>query len=109
MEPQWTRQISNSTVCDWYYILFLLNAFVAVVAVLGTLMVVFGMKLQKGLAFAFGFQGLLTIAIATISSLFMYLVCDRSLLGKGGMKEGFYSHSACPPGKTWNEMSKSCM
>jgi type III secretory pathway component EscR len=91
MEPQWTKKISNNTVCSWYYILFLINAFIAIVAVVGTLMVIFGMKMQKGMSYAFGFQGLLTVAIATTSSLFLYLVCDRSLLGEKEMKkEGFY-------------------
>jgi len=93
MEPQWTKQISNTTVCGWYYLLFLLNAFIALVAVVGTLMVVFGMKMQKGMAYAFGFQGLLTVAIATTSSLFMYLVCNRSLLGAKGGKEGFFDNN----------------
>jgi hypothetical protein len=92
MEPQWSKGIKSSTICGTYYIIFVLYAIVAVVAVVGTIVGIVGLKMPKGLAIAFGFQGLLTAVLAAILMLFQYLVCSRALLGEHNVqlkKEGF--------------------
>jgi hypothetical protein len=92
MEPQWSKGIQSSTICNTYYIIFVLYAIVAVVAIVGTIVGLVGLKMSKGMAIAFGFQGLLTAVLAAILMLFQYLVCSRALLGDTSVdnkKEGF--------------------
>ena len=81
MEPQWTKKISSKTVCQTYYVIFWLYAFIAILALVGTVFILLAYKLPKGLAISVGFQGLLTASIGAILALFQYLVCSRALLG----------------------------
>jgi len=90
MEPQWSKGISSNTVCSTYYFIFVLYAIVAVMAILGTAGAIIGLKMQKSMAMAFGFQGLLTASLAAILALFQYLVCSRALLG-ANQHEGFFA------------------
>ena len=78
MEPQWTKQISSGTVCNTYYFIFVLYAFIAFVSIVGTIIFVFGGKLGKA-TFPIIFQGVLTGLLAAILALFQYIVCARSL------------------------------
>jgi hypothetical protein len=74
MEPQWTKQISSSTVCDWFYIFFIFNAiFVA-------LLVFTLFSGLKGSVRSRLIQVLPAGIIGTINVLFWYLMCDRALL-----------------------------
>jgi len=80
MEPEWSKKISSNTICGTYYFIFVLYAIIASFAILGTLYALFKLKIQKGNAFLFGFQGLLTAVLAATLMLFQYLVCSRALL-----------------------------
>ncbi len=82
MEPQWTKKISNNTVCSTYYYIYIAYAILAVLAVVGTIGILFAYKLPKGLSVGLGFQGILTASIAGVLALFQYLVCSRALLGE---------------------------
>lgn len=82
MEPQWTKKITNTTVCSTYYYIFAAYAALAVLAVVGTIGILVAYKLPKGLSVALGFQGILTGLIAAVLALFQYLVCSRALLGE---------------------------
>ena len=74
MEPQWTRQISSTTVCDWFYIFFIFNAiFVA-------LLVFTIFSGLKGGVRARLIQVLPAAIIGAVNVLFWYLMCDRALL-----------------------------
>ena len=74
MEPQWTRQISSTTVCDWFYIFFIFNAiFVA-------LLVFTLFSGMKGGVRSRLIQVLPAAIIGAINVLFWYLMCDRALL-----------------------------
>ena len=95
MEPQWSRGISSNTVCSTYYFIFVLYAIVALVAIMGTVSAIVGLKMQKGMALAFGFLGLLTASLAATLALFQYLVCSRALLG-GNQHEGFFASTPRP-------------
>ena len=76
-----TKDIPNTTICDWYYYLYLINAAVFVIVLLFTLYsLFFGGKTARLL---FGFPlvvRLIIMAISLVSSLFFYLMCDRALL-----------------------------
>lgn len=82
MEPQWTKQISSNTICSTYYVIFWLYAFLAVLAIVGTVGILVMYKLPKGLSVGIGFQGVLTASIAATLALFQYLVCSRALLSE---------------------------
>lgn len=78
MEPNWTRSISNETVCNFFYIFFVVYAIFAAVSLVGFVSLFF-MKLPKNIIVANGFVTLVTMGLATTMALFNYLVCDRAL------------------------------
>jgi hypothetical protein len=78
-EPDWTKNISSKTVCDFFYIFFIIYAVLAGIALLGMLVTVFTVKLPKGLMFASIFSNLLVMAVSGTMALFHYLVCTRAL------------------------------
>ena len=80
--PEWTKKISNSAVCTWYYILFIANCVIAGIALLYVVGIMPFLRLPKGLMISQGFTTLISIAIVVVNALFLYLLCDRSLLEK---------------------------
>ena len=82
MEPTWTKKISSNTVCQTYYVIFWIYAFLAALALVGTIGILFMFKLPKGLSVGIGFQGLLTASIGATLTLFQYLICSRALLSE---------------------------
>ena len=92
MEPQWMKQISSKSVCDLYYIIFVIYAILGVIAVVNVIVILF-MKLPIGLKLSMAAQGIIMAAVLVILSLFQYIVCDRALLTNEAQKtaEGFYS------------------
>ena len=94
MEPQWMEQISSKSVCDLYYIIFVIYAILGAVALVNVVFVLF-MKLPLGLKLSMAAQSIIMAAVLVVLSLFQYIVCDRALLTKEAQKtaEGFYSKS----------------
>jgi len=88
MEPEFMKQISSKTVCDLYYVIFVIYAILGVIAVFNVIMVVFS-KLPLTLKVAVGAQGLIMATVLVVLSMFQYIVCDRALLS-GRTAEGFY-------------------
>ena len=84
------QQISSKTVCDLYYVIFVIYAILGVIAVLNVLMVLFS-KLPLMLKVAVGAQGLIMAAVLVVLSMFQYIVCDRALLSGSKEAEGFYT------------------
>ena len=80
MEPEWTKKISSNTICTTYQYIFYLYAFIAVLALVGTVGILVSYKLPRGLSVSIGFQGLLTASLGAVLALFQYLVCSRALL-----------------------------
>jgi hypothetical protein len=80
-EPEWTKTISSNAVCTYYYILFVVNCVIAAL----TLVMIFGvlpfMRLPKGVLISNSITSILLLALAVVNSLFLYLLCDRALLG----------------------------
>lgn len=83
MEPQWTKAISNETVCNFFYFFYVLYAVLAIISVFG-LVGVFFMNLPKNVLIATSIQGLLMAGLAGTTALFHYLVCSRALLPSVG-------------------------
>ncbi len=87
MEPDWTKKISNDTVCNFFYAFFMVYAFLAVVSLLGLVSIfVFASKLPKGIVITQSVYALVTLGLATTMALFHYLVCDRALKPGSGAK-----------------------
>jgi hypothetical protein len=92
MEPEWMKQISSKSVCDLYYIIFVIYAILGVIAVVNVIAVLF-MKLPLGLKLSMAAQGVIMAAVLVVLSMFQYIVCDRALLSSGKSAEGFYTRS----------------
>jgi hypothetical protein len=89
MEPEWTKNISSETVCNFFYFFYVVYAVLAVFAVF-SLIAFFFMNLPKNVLIVSGIQGMLMTVIATTTALFHYLVCARALLPSvGGMKRDY--------------------
>lgn len=89
MEPQWTKNISSETVCNFFYFFYVLYAVLAIFTVF-SLVALFFMDLPKNMLVATSIQSVLMIGIATTTALFHYLVCARALLPSvGGMRREY--------------------
>lgn len=85
------RQVSSKTVCDLYYIIFVIYSILGVLAVINVIAVLFS-KLPLMLKIAVGGQGLIMAAVLIVLSMFQYIVCDRALLSGRQSAEGFTKH-----------------
>lgn len=75
-----TKDIPNTTICDWYYYLYLINAAVFVIFFLSIITsLIFSSKVRNMFGLTFTIQ-VISMAISLVSSLFFYLMCDRALL-----------------------------
>jgi glucan phosphoethanolaminetransferase (alkaline phosphatase superfamily) len=97
MEPEWMKKFSNTTVCNFFYVFFVIYAvfsLLALVLAVGTFMSV------KKLDFAgvmFILQPVLILLLSTTFMMFYYIICDRSLLAKVSetvVDEGFKNKNA---------------
>ena len=91
MEPEWTRQIPSSTICNFFYAFFVIYAVLFVLSILATVGVFSFTKKLGSAGVAIGLQGLIMTAIGGTMMLFYYLICDRALLAKAAveMRENF--------------------
>jgi hypothetical protein len=87
MEPEWSKQISNPTVCQFFYVLAVVYA---IFVVLGLISYIFGVSALKGIDPAMKFLISLLYSFSALVIItfyfFMFLLCDRSI---GSKKEGF--------------------
>jgi hypothetical protein len=89
MEPQWTKNISSETVCNFFYFFYVVYAVLAIFTVF-SLGALFFMDLPKNILVVTTIQGVLMTGVATATALFHYLVCARALLPSvGGMRRDY--------------------
>lgn len=89
MEPQWTKNISSETVCNFFYFFYVVYAVLAVFTVF-SLVSLFFMDLPKNMLVVATIQSLLMVGVAGVTALFHYLVCARALLPSvGGMRREY--------------------
>jgi hypothetical protein len=79
MEPEWTKGISNATICNTYYIIFILTAIGAVIAVISAFILPFLKGISPTIKVMQGITLILNAFIAGFLSLIAYLMCDRAL------------------------------
>ena len=82
-EPNFSKQISNSTVCTWFYILAILNLVFSLSIVVSALYIK-----KREIAVNFLIAGL----IGCVNTWFLFLVCKR------GLDEGFETMPPAQPG-----------
>lgn len=77
--PQWTDNISNTTVCNYFYIFFIIFAVWAAISLLGGVWIFATTKMSFGMLIGVIFNILLSFGISATSALFLYLICERAL------------------------------
>lgn len=78
-EPDWSKQIANSSVCTWFYALAILNGIFGAAGVLGSLYLLAKGKSSVGTYLLVLFSAL----FGFINSWFLFLVCSRGLNSEG--------------------------
>ena len=79
-EPDWMKQITSKTVCRYFYIMFGLIALLAGFVVLSDVYLIVATRGKKGWMLLV--RSLLAFALPIVNSLFIYILCSRSLLEK---------------------------
>ena len=77
MEPEWTKKIPNETICQYYQVLFYFTVVVVSIALLADLYV---MSTQPRTGFIILLRSLPMLIVSLVSSLFLYILCSRTLL-----------------------------
>jgi cytochrome b subunit of formate dehydrogenase len=76
-EPEWTKGIKSETICQYFYVLFFVIAVLTGLVLLWDVYTVY--RFPK-----FGWIAVLrtlpTLLIAVLNTLFLYILCARSLL-----------------------------
>jgi hypothetical protein len=82
-EPPYTRNISNETVCNYYYYLSVAILMVGTLSIFAHVYLLFNRpgKLRGAIIFNL-FLTLISLGIGYFIYLFAFLVCSRSLLNK---------------------------
>lgn len=76
-EPEFTKTISNETVCTYFYVMFFI---VAVFAGIAVLMDVAVMTKKPAVGLQLLLRSAPALVIAVLNALFLYIVCTRALL-----------------------------
>jgi hypothetical protein len=71
-EPNWSKQISNASVCTWFYVLAIINAFFAIAGIATALM-------YRKLDISFMVSLVISSALGFTNMWFLFLVCNRGL------------------------------
>lgn len=79
MEPEWTKGISNNTICNTYYLIFIFTAIGAVIAIISAFILPFLNGISPTIKIMQGITLILNAFIAGFMSLIAYLLCDRAL------------------------------
>lgn len=82
MAPEWTNQIPNYAICNFFYAFYVVYAVIFALAVLQIVYIFAVMKkfdLTHGIILGSGF---FMFALALMLTLFHYLICDRALMDK---------------------------
>jgi len=79
MEANWMKQISSNTICNFFYVFFIVYAFIFVLSVISVIGTAISVKTTP-MSMAILANGIITSLIGGTAMLFYYLICDRALL-----------------------------
>ena len=74
------KDIKSETVCDYFYVIFVAVVVIAVLQLITMVSGFFVIKGSMGMRAVFFLMGLLPLGLMVANSLFLYIMCDRSLL-----------------------------
>ena len=77
--PQWTDQIPDNLLCNYFYVFFVIFSVWAGLALLYGVWVFTSSKMSIGMMVAVLINILLSFGISATSALFLYLICERAL------------------------------
>ena len=77
--PQWTDQIPDNLLCNYFYVFFVIFSVWAGLALLYGVWVFTASKMTVGMMVAVLINILLSFGISATSALFLYLICERAL------------------------------
>jgi hypothetical protein len=78
--PSWTNKISNSMICNYFYIFFVIFAVWAGLSLLAGVWIFASRRsMSFGMLMALIINILLSFGISATTALFLYLICDRAL------------------------------
>jgi hypothetical protein len=78
-EPEWTKRIPNWLLCNWFYVFFIINVIVVVALMIGIVGTAMSSSMPKTVRASQLFLMIMQMLASTTSSLFFYVMCDRSL------------------------------
>jgi hypothetical protein len=82
MEPEWTKQIPSTAICNFYYFFFVVYAVIFALSIITVIGTAITMKPNSPMMFPLLANVVLTSLIGGTIMLFYYLMCDRALLAK---------------------------
>ena len=86
--PSWTNKISNSMICNYFYVFFVIFAVWAGLSLLAGVWIFASRRsMSFGMLMALIINIILSFGISATTALFLYLICDRAL--KPAMVAGF--------------------
>lgn len=77
--PEWTDPISNSVLCGYFYVFFVIYAVIAAISLISGVLVFATSKMPVGQLVAVILNIVLSLGISGTAALFLYLICDRAL------------------------------
>jgi len=79
-EMAWLNFVSNASICQWFYAMFILNSIVSVIMVIRVVIMLMYTKPGILMGSATFFISLLFIIVPVINGAFFYALCDRALV-----------------------------
>ena len=73
------NSVSNASLCNWFYFMFLLNCLVAVVMLFRVIHLLYVSKAGLGLGSLTFLLTVLSLIFPLVNGAFFYALCDRSL------------------------------
>jgi len=71
--------VSNASLCNWFYLMFILNCVVAAIMLVRVVYMLSASKAGLGLGSVTFILALVSITIPLVNGAFFYALCDRAL------------------------------
>jgi hypothetical protein len=78
-DKQWTDTIANSTLCNYFYVFFIVFTVWAALSLVGGIVLFSASKLSFAALLVGMFSIILSFGISATAALFLYLICERAL------------------------------
>lgn len=82
MEHEWMKNISSTSICNFFYFFFVVYAVIFVLSLLTVVGTAMSVKVTAPMMFPLLANSILVTLVGGTMMLFHYLICDRALLAK---------------------------